>query len=379
MILCILISCLSGTGDVETATSTRGDLEVQLDFKGEFEARHSADLVMPSLPGHPKIEWIIEEGTRVQEGDKLVQFDVEQMLKERQKAQSNLDIARTKIEQQEARLTLDLGAAEQAVVVAELDEELAGLRQTDSETVALVDREVEKTAFIKAQMATDAAGTSLQRVQLDADIELQLLRLEADDRQWKVERYDQMIAMATMTAPSGGLVVIGKNWEGKYEAGSQVWAGSVILSLPDLSEMQVVAWVHEVDSPRVAVGQMASITMDAHPNDPAIAKVIKIADLAVERGEHRIKHMRVVLEMDETAPRMKPGMTVGVELRVQKLEDTVLIPRGAIGSQGGDTVVWTSGLGGWSAAPVSILGRSDDQVAVEGIDAGETVSLGDPN
>jgi len=379
MILWLLVSCLSGSGDVETATSTRGELEVQLDFKGEFEARRSADLVMPNLRGRPKIEWIVDDGSRVEAGDKLVQLDVEEMEKGRKKAQSNLDIARTKILQQEARLSLDLGAAEQAVVVAELDEELASLRQTDSETVALVDRATEQTAYIKAKMATAAAGTSLSRVKLDSDIELQLLKLEADDRLRRVELYDEMIAVATMVAPSAGLVVTGKNWDGKYEAGSQVWAGSVILSLPDLSEMQVIAWVHEVDSPKVEVGQTAMITMDAHPNDPAEAKVVKVADLAVERGENRIKHMRVVLEMAETTTKMKPGMTVGVDLLVQKHEDAVLMPYGAVGHKGTETVAWTRGLGGWSAAPITVLGRSGTQVAVEGIEAGVTVSLGDPN
>ena len=379
MILCLLMSCLAGTTDVETATSSRGELVVQLDFKGEFEARHSADLIMPNLRGRPKIEWIIDDGTRVEAGDKLVQLDIEEMTKERQKAQSNLDIAETKIAQQEARLSLDLGAAEQAVVVAELDEELAGLRQTDSETVALVDRAAEKTAYIKAQMATNAAGTSLARVRLDSNIALQLLRLEADDRRRVVEAYDEAIELATMNAPSAGLVVVGKNWDGKYEAGSQVWAGSVLIQLPDLSEMQVIAWVHEVDSPKVKVGQDALITMDAHPNDPAAAKVVRVADLAVARGEHGIKHMRVVLEMAETTAKMKPGMTVGVGLEVQNLEDVVLIPWGAIEHEGAETVVWTSGLRGWTPTPVSVLGRSRDQVAVEGIADGVTVTLGDPN
>jgi HlyD family secretion protein len=193
-----------------------------------------------------------------------------------------------------------------------------------------------------------------------------------------VDSIDEMIGLAAIFAPTDGLVVVGKSWEGKYEAGSNVWPGAVLLRLPDLSEMQVVAWVHEVDSPLLVQDQMAKVTMDAHPTTPANSVVTKIAELAIARGENRVKHMRVVLEMDETTEKMKPGMTVNVDLLVSRFEDAVLVPSGAVSRQGGQPVVWTQGFGGWSAQPVTVLGRDGEQVAVEGIDAGLTVAIGDP-
>ncbi len=378
MILSILLACMSGT-EVESFQAVRGDLELRLKFKGELEAKDSSELVVPPLDGRPEIEWIVEDGTRVEAGDKVVQFDTEEMEKQLQTAKSNLDIANTKIEQHAARLALSMGGARQAVVVAELDQELAEMRQTDSETVPLVDREAGRVAYTKALMATESAGTKLERVQLDAQTELQLLELEAGKRERQMERVQEQIEKSTMVAPTAGLVVIGSNWEGKYEIGSHVWGGEVVVRLPDLSDMQVVAWVHEVDSPKVEVGQKATLTMDAHPGAPAEATIKKVADLAVERGENRIKHVRVVLEVAETTPKMKPGMTVAVDLEVERHPDVVQVPVAAIVDRGAQTVVWTQGLFGWSEVPVAILGRSGDRVAVEGIDAGTTVALGDPN
>lgn len=377
MILFVLASCL-GSGDVPTAVADEGDLELRLEFKGELQAAASSELVMPVLDGRPEIEWIVEDGTRVEAGDKLVTFDTEEMQKNLVEAQAQLEIAQTKIEQHGARLALQLGEARQKVAIAELDAELAEMRQTESETVPLVERETSRVAATKAEMATESAATNVDRVQLDAATELRLLELEVEKRQRAVERATEMIELATMTAPTKGLVVVGENWDGKYKAGSRVWPGSILLRLPDLSQMEVEGWVHEVDSPQLEVGQEGAMTMDAHPNEPADVRLSKIADLAVARGEHRVKHVRVVLEIPDTTPKMKPGMTVGIDLVTDTLEAVVKVPPDAVAVRAGRDVVWTKGWLGWDQTEVQVVERTKDTVVVEGIEPGTVVSLGDP-
>ena len=375
MTLLLLVACLSGDGDLETAVAKRSDLEIRLDFKGELQARKAHEIVMPPVDGRPKIEWIIEDGTRVQEGDELVRLDVEELQKSLLKAQSQLAVAQTKIAQHGARQRLAVGAAEQTLAMAELDAELADLRVTGSETIPRVQREQSKVAAEKAHMATDDAQTGLDRVHLDGVTALQLLELEVVKMERQVERIEEMIASGTITAPGPGLVIIAENWDGKYEAGSTVWPGSILLTLPDLSEMEVEGWVHEVDSPSLALQQRATVTMDAHPSEPSKGSVVRIGDLAVARGENEIKHLRVVLDLDETTEKMKPGMTVELDLLVDTLDQVVTVPAAAVRAEGPDQVVYVQGWGGWDPVPVRVLGRDGEVVAIEGVEPGASVAL----
>jgi len=371
----LLVACLSGDGEVETAVSEKRAFDIRLDFKGELKARLAHEIVMPPVDGRPKIEWIIEDGSRVEAGDALVRLDVEDLQKQLLKAQSALAVAQTRLDQQAARQRLAVGAAEQGLALAALDAELAELRVTDSETVPLVQREQGKVAAAKAHMATDDARTGLERVRLDNLTEVQLLELESEKMQRQVTRIEDMIEASTLTAPGPGLVVIGEDWEGKYEAGSTAWPGAILLELPDLAEMEVVGWVHEVDSPQLALEQRATIVMDAHPSEPSEGTVVRIGDLAVPRGESRIKHLRVVLELDETTDKMKPGMTVGLDLAVDTLEDVVVVPATAVRRSGVDQMVHVRRWGGWEEVPIEVLGRHEDLVAVSGVEGGEVWAL----
>jgi HlyD family secretion protein len=379
MLMLMLVACLSGDGDLETAVAVRQDMEVLLQFKGELEAKVSTDLLMPLIEGRPDIAWIIDDGTHVEAGDLLVRFDTEELEKSLEEAKADLDVALAQISRHSARLALSAGNARQAVVVAELDQELAEMRQTESETVPFVERVEGNTDATKAKMATDAARTGLTRVELDAQTDLQLLELTAAKRRRQVAYAEKQIALASMTAPAPGLVVVGTTWqEEKFEVGNTVWPGQIVMSLPDLKEMQVVAWVHEVDSPNLRLEQAGQVTLDAHPQAPSTGKLAEIGALALEHGEHRIKHVAVTLSIDHTTSDMKPGMTVEVDLLVQDLKEVVQVPSVAVRYQDGQPTVWVKAWSGWQPTPVDVLGKHGPLVAIEGVDSGATVALSDP-
>jgi HlyD family secretion protein len=374
-----------GGTEIPTATVDQGPFLVELAVPGELEAVDSVTISAPDLGRTIKITTIAEEGSRVKEGDVLVEFDSNELLDDLEQAESKLDVAHTKIEQKKVQLTVRMSDLKNNVTKAELALKRAQMRVTESETVPMVERKSAQINVEEASLNLESSRSTLITEQLKAEAELQLLRLESQQETLRVERVRQRLAKATVTAPSDGLVILPEIWKGgsrgKVQAGDTVWRGSTIMQLPDLSEMQVVAWVHEVDAGRVAVEQPVSIVIDAHPDPAWDAKISKVADLAVKRpGNEHVKHVRIVAELPERGDVMKPGMTVRAEILLEQVEDALSIPQEAVFSDDDGTFVHRKGLRGWTRAPVELGTHNDTHVVVtSGVDAGDVVALTDPD
>ena len=314
----------------------------------------------------------------------VVEFDRNELVDDLEQAEAKLEVAQTKIGQQRTQLDVRMADLQNNVTKAELSLERAGMRVTDSETVPLVDRESARIDVKEAKLALDSSKATLEQERLKAQAELQLLQLEVQQEEMKVARARTRLGQATVKAPAEGLVILPVVWkggsEGRVQAGDTVWRGSTIMLLPDLSSMQVVSWVHEVDAGDVKVDQPVSIVIDAHPEPAWPGKVSKVADLAVKRdGNAVVKHVQVVASLPDTNPVMKPGMTVRAEILVDHLDEALSIPQEAVFVREDRTFVYRKGFGGFDVVDVELGLRNDTHVVVTGgLEVGDEVALVDP-
>jgi multidrug efflux pump subunit AcrA (membrane-fusion protein) len=371
----LLASCVSltpGPVDGPTAEASRGDLVVHVEVEGELAARRSVEVSNP-VEGWSEIDFLVDDGARVQAGDLLVRMKTEEVERDLTQASAERDVALTRVEQARARLALQLGEARAAIVTARLDAELAEARQTESETVPLVERVRARIEAQRARLTTDDADLRLAKVEADALAEIEVLELQVMQAEAKMERLQARIEQSEILAPSPGVVLMGKRWGREtYRVGHEVYQGAVLLQLPDLSELDVRAWVHEVDAPSIALGQRAEVALDAVDGVVTGAEVAAVAPLVVPRGEEGVKHLEVTLRLDETTPQMKPGMTVSVDLVVAELSDVVRVPIESV-FQGVDGALVRRPDG--TELPVVVRAEGDELAAVEGIEAGEVVLL----
>ncbi|MCB9746230.1 MAG: efflux RND transporter periplasmic adaptor subunit [Alphaproteobacteria bacterium] len=385
LLLSLLTACgPSGDAEVPTATVERGPLRVELVIPGELKAVNSVTIAAPDLDVQNKITFVIDEGSRVSEGDVVVRFDTTELEDKLTQTLNELEIAETKIEQKQAQLAVRLTDLDNEITRAELSLERAKMRLTDSETVPRVERESARIDVKEFTLAVERAGSSRESARLEGESELALLRLDATRAQRRVDRIRKQLDSCDVKAPANGLVILPEIWKGgsrgPIAVGDTVWSGSTLMELPDLSEMEVVAWVHEVDAAKAAEGQTAEIVIDAHP-EPAHAGVVKkVADLAVKRNrDSEVKHLKVTVAITESQPQMKPGMTVRAELLVAEHEDVLSVPLEAIFQGEGGPYVQVVGLGGYSATPVELGEANDTHVIVlSGLDEGDEVALVDP-
>jgi multidrug efflux pump subunit AcrA (membrane-fusion protein) len=383
-VLLFVLGCVGGGPDLPTAVVQEGPFDVTLSIPGELRAVKSVALSAPDLPGQAKITWVIEEGSKVEAGAELLRFDETELKTTLDQAKDDLEIALTKIDQQRAVLAVKLGDLENDVISATLALERAKLRITESETVPRVERETTLLDVKESTLAVERSRAGLESARLEGQAELELLRLDAERARRTLENVETLIAKATLTAPSPGIVVLPEVWKGgtrgPVTAGDSVYGGSALIELPDMSTMEVQAWVHEVDAAKVAVDQPVKVVIDAHPVPAHAGRISRVADLAVKKNRDKdVKYLKVSIVLDETTDKMKPGMTIRADVLVAHRDGVLSIPQEAVFYERETAFVYRKSFRGFTRTPVTLdLTNDTHAIVTSGLDAGDVVALVDP-
>ncbi len=200
------------------------------------------------------------------------------------------------------------------------------------------------------------------------------------------EAYNIAVANAekrTVRAPKSGSVVV-MNAQVGAPTDSAANAGGLI-QIADLTQMTVKVQVNEVDISRVSVGQMAKATFSALPGVELDAQVTRIATVAGS-GENSYGYGGGVVTYDvsllipQPAAELKPGMTANVQIMLQSVPDTLMVPSScvAMDEAGGSYVMVVTDYETGAVERRSVTVRASDQTtsAIEGdVNEGDEVLL----
>jgi HlyD family secretion protein len=280
---------------------------------------------------------------------------------------------------------MELEKAEQAVAKAEEDLALAR-RKRDS----LMDfgRPLELS-----QARSDALLTkeSLRQLESAAALKLDQKRAEIHAAESRIQEASAKLALAQqqlarteVRADVPGIVVYRDVFFGsehrKPQVGDQVWANQPLIILPDISKMVVETKVRETDVHKLEKHQKVSVRVEAYPDLRLSGSVNLIGTLAQEERERRgAKFFGVTIQINESDPRLRPGMTARVEIQVEERARALAVPLEAVFEREGRTLAYVV-VGRGLRPRELVLGPSNaDFVVVEkGLEEGERVCLRDP-
>jgi len=378
----MLLACEPGVGsDPPSGPVVHGDFVVTLALAGELQATSSVPVVVPDIGTGAQVTVIAAEGGRVEQGETVIELDRSALDRQLIDARNRLEIARTRIGQQEAQLELRLADLAAAVERSELALEGARMRVTDSEAVPRVERESARLNVQTAELALDQARASLEQARLQGEAQLELLAIQARQGRENVERTQARLDATTIIAPEAGVVVHVDAPEGRpVGQGYMVYPGTKVLELADPAELQVVTWVHELDAGSLVEGQRVAVVLEAHPELTLGGQVASISDMAVNRATLPGKRLRAVVALDHVDPILRPGMSVRAEIEVERLDDVLSVPREAIFERDGGPCVMRRVAGQWRAVPVEPGTTNDTHVVISGdLQAGDRVALVEPD
>jgi macrolide-specific efflux system membrane fusion protein len=133
--------------------------------------------------------------------------------------------------------------------------------------------------------------------------------------------------------------------------------------------------VTETDAPKVHVGQTATITLDALPNETITGHVIQL-DTDSTLVSNVVTYYAKV-GFDAGSKGVKPGMTASVNVVLDKRDSAITLPTSAVSTTGtSETVTVKSKSGAESSRTISIGLRGDSAVEItSGLSVGDQVVI----
>ena len=291
------------------------DLEAIVSASGKVQPKRQVN-VSAQTPGRVT-RIAVEEGQRVKAGQFLLEIDPKQLEGQLQRgeasvaaAQSSLLGARTSVEQGRANLEL----ARQNLK-----------RQEDLWKEGLTTKE----NLEKAQNEVTVREADLRaRTQ---DIETNEQRIKQEQAGLSTTRYN--LNQIIITAPMDGLVTRRSIEEGETAVvGTMNNAGSVLLTIADMSVIEAEVEVDETEIPTVALNQEAKVTIDAVPDRTFKGRVTEIGNSPIQTsttqntGQRQATTFKVVITLEEPVPDIRPGFTCTAEITTAKRKDVVAVP-----------------------------------------------------
>jgi multidrug efflux pump subunit AcrA (membrane-fusion protein) len=382
LLLLLASSCAQGAsaapGEPIEMRVTRGDLSERVLLSGQLVAEQAERSIVPMTKvWQLSIRWLAEDGASAKPGDRVVEFDnsvfVGELAEKRLRLrQANLDLAAQRATAAATTADKEFALAREKILLEKAALEASLPREFQPER----DWQEKQLARERAQVAVRKADAELGAQKKAAALELQVKEIEADKIRRELEVAEQGIAALTLTAPKAGILLVGEHpWEDrKFQVGDVVQPGWTVVELPDLSAMRVEASLSDVDDGRVASGARVTCTLDAWPDEPLPGTVREVAPLAQEVGQRSLRRaFKVVIALDHTDPeRMRPGMSVKVEVRGKPVVGALTAPRAAL-----DVAAPAAFLAGGERVPIE-LGPCDAQrcVVTKGLSEGQALGRG---
>jgi HlyD family secretion protein len=135
------------------------------------------------------------------------------------------------------------------------------------------------------------------------------------------------LAYATIYAPISGVVIDRKVNVGQTVAAS--FSSPTLYTIAnDLHKMQVQATIDESDIGKINLGQEATFTVDAYPDDRFTGTVsqIRLAPVSIQN----VVNYTVIIDFNNDQLKLMPGMTANVKVLVGSSSDVLRVPNMAL-------------------------------------------------
>jgi HlyD family secretion protein len=268
--------------------------------------------ISPEVPGEIT-ELLVKEGQSVQKGDVLVRINPDLLESSVNRSQAGFANAQASLQQAKASLVEAKANYQRSATLYEKG------------VISKADFEANTAAFERAKAQERSAYYSVQSAGATVN--------ESTDN----------LQRTTIFAPMTGTVSLLAVELGERVVGTQQMAGTELLRVADLSQMEVEVDVNENDIVKIEVGDKAIIEVDAYLKKKFAGQVTEIANTASGTlTADQVTNFKVKVRIlpnsykdlvegksDNYSP-FKPGMTATVDIITQERKDAIAVPISAI-------------------------------------------------
>jgi len=264
------------------------------------------------------------------------------------------------------------------ILSAQTGEEIAKLGLSSSQLKARQSVITAQSSLSSAQR--DAASASLKAKSVQLSLSAAQANLTSSSLSY------QELSNQTVTAPIAGRVVnmalevgsiIGTQSNGSSSSGSSTStsSGSSILSIFNPENLSVTVAINEVDIPNIKVDAPATLTFDSLPDKTFAGHVINMDTIGTTSSGVTTYNVEIVLENID--PAMRPGMSASASIITNRKDHVLLVPNGAVQTQGTQATVNIMKNGVTTSTNVSVgLSNDLETEIVSGLTEGDVITIG---
>ncbi len=167
----------------------------------------------------------------------------------------------------------------------------------------------------------------------EAELRFEIAKRVVEQTQANLKQAKDDLGKTRLISPIDGTVIALNKEEGEMALSSQLQT-DVIMTLADLTRMEMVVEVDETDVSLVALEDTAKIEVDALPNISFKGTVTEIANKATTRGRSNQENVTIfevkIQVTDENIHLLRSGMSATVDIETETHKDALYIPIQAI-------------------------------------------------
>src|SRR5712691_1395606 len=283
------------------AIKTR-DLEAIVSASGKIQPKRLVN-ISADTPGRV-VNLAVNEGDRIRKGQFLLQIDPKSLSTRVDSGSASLQANIQTLDQM--RQSIETTRAQ----LVQAQQNLA--RQQDLWKQQLTTRE----ALEKAENDVKVSQSAVQ--EREKTIKPQESRIAQERATLESARYD--LSKVRIESPIDGIVTRRNIQEGETAViGTMNNAGTVLLTLAEMSIIQAEVEVDETNIPSVQFGQKAKISIDAIPDRTFSGHVTEIGNSPIQAtgtttSTAQATNFKVVVVLDEEVPDIRPGFTATADI-----------------------------------------------------------------
>jgi HlyD family secretion protein len=256
----------------------------------------------------------VDEGYRVTKGQFLLQIDPRNLSSQVTQTEASLAAARSSMEQLRVQ-----AESNQASLKTAQDN---FTRQQQLWKGGLTTKEALDNAENQLKMQQAQANAA------ERQIEVQRNRMQQEQASLENAKYN--LSKVRIESPIDGIVTRRNIEEGETVViGTMNNAGTVLLTLADMSNVEAQVEVDETDIPNVAVGQKAKVTIDAQPGKTFSGHVVEIGHSPIQAtgtAASQATNFLVKVKVDDQIPDVRPGFTCTAEITTATRQQVISLP-----------------------------------------------------
>jgi HlyD family secretion protein len=293
------------------------DLEAIVSASGKIQPKRLVNITAETAGR--VVNLAVNEGDRVHVGQFLLQIDPKSLRTRVDSGEASLQVAQASLEQMRQSVETARVQLDQARQNLARQQTLWKQQLTTRESLERAENDV-RTAESSLQEREKSAHAQDSRIMQE--------RATLDNA-----KYD--LSKVRIESPIEGIVTRRNIQEGETAMiGTMNNAGTVLLTLADMSIIQAEVEVDETNIPNVQLGQTAKITIDAIPDKSFRGHVTEIGNSPIQAAAGaagtQATNFKVVVVLDEKVPDVRPGFTCTADITTATRKNVLSVPIPAV-------------------------------------------------